>query len=235
MADIQALYLKHKEAVFLASYLVKLVEWDAKACVRLQRRGRVVGVFGAPPTGCISFIALPLQDKHEFDDSPADLELDRVVVAGRLRDVLGDVSHAPVGDASKRVQIPESVTGPMELATLPPQQGWQVEGQIAAGELGRGVRNASDHYRTRIDQTAAIAPDQSYAQRLADEIWAKPIVGTLPTRGAHTAKLLGFLAKPEVNLTVLQTKNWTRLNCPSGQVFCPEEYGSLALRLMVSN
>lgn len=232
MADIQALYLKHAEAVFLAGYLTKLVEWDAKACVRLRRKGRVVGVFGAPPTGCISFVAVPLQEQHAFDDSTPDPDLDRVVSAGRLRDVLGDVAHAPVGDSNRRMQIPEAVTGPVELAMLPPQQGWLVEGEIEAGVLDGGVQQALADYRSQIEPDS-VAPDAAAkAQRVADEIWARPIVGKLPTRGAHTAKLLGFLANPDVNVTILNTKNWTRLNSPSGQVFCPEEYGSLALRLM---
>lgn len=232
MADIQALYIKHAEAVFLARYLAKLVEWDAKACVRLRRKGRVVGVYGAPPTGCISFVALPIQEEHAFDDSTPDPDLDRVVSAGRLRDVLGDVSHAPVGDSNRRLQIPEAVTGPTELAMLPPQQGWEVEGQIGAGVLDGGVAKALDDYRSQIDPESTAPDAAARAQRVADEIWARPIVGTLPTRGAHTAKLLGFLSNPDVNITILNNRGWTRLNSPSGQVFCPEEFGSLALRLI---
>lgn len=233
MADIQAIYVKHSEAVFLARYLAKLVEWDAKACVRLRRKGRVVGVFGAPPTACITFVALPVQEDHAFDDSTPDPNLDRVVSAGRLRDVLGDVSHAPVGDSNRRLQIPEPVTGPPELALLPPQQGWEVLGQIEAGVLDGGVDKALADYRAQIDQNSDSPEAAAYAQRVADEIWARPIVASLPTRGAHTAKLLGFLSNPDVDVTILKNRGWTRLNSPSGQVFCPEEFGSLALRLMV--
>lgn len=232
MADIQALYVKHSEAVFLARYLAKLFEWDAKACVRLKRKGRVVGVFGAPPTACISFVAVPLQEEHAFDDSTPDPDLDRVVSAGRLRDCVGDVSHAPVADANHRIQLPEAVTGPPELAMLPPQQSWQVEGQIEAGVLDDGVDQALADYRAQIDPNSEAPDAAAQAQRVAGEIWARPIVGTLPTRGAHTAKLLGFLSNPDVNVTILNNAGWTRLNTPSGQIFCPEEFGSLALRLM---
>lgn len=232
MADIQAIYIKHAEAVFLARYLHKLVEWDAKACVRLQRKGRVIGVFGVPPTACISFVAIPLQEEHAFEDSTLDPNLDRVVSAGRFRDCIGDVSHAPIADANHRIQLPEAVTGPAELAMLPPQQGWQVEGHIEAGVLDGGVDQALADYRSQVEQNLGTPDAQARAQRVADEIWARPIVGKLPTRGAHTAKLLGFLANPEVNVTILNNSGWTRLNSPSGQIFCPEEFGSLALRLL---
>ena len=59
MADTAVLRMRHSEVVFLAAYLKQLVDWDARACVRIQQRGSAAGFFGAPPTGCISFIALP--------------------------------------------------------------------------------------------------------------------------------------------------------------------------------
>lgn len=235
MAQIRAVYLNHSEAVYLAGYLAQLIQWDAKACVRLIEKERTLGVFGAPPTNCVSFVALPIQEQHAFESKEPlvtfapETQLDRVVSAGRLRDVLGDVSNPPIAGASRRMQIPEEVNGPIELAMLPPMTAWQIEGEIEAGTLAEGVSEALVEYRNRIDQSNS---DQAQAQRVADEIWSRPIVGSLPTRGAHTAYLLGYLQKPDVNVSIAHNRGWTRLVAPSGQVFCPEEFGSLALRLL---
>ena len=72
------------EALVLAGHLDRLLRWDPAAAVRVQLRGRALGIYAAPPTGCLVFLALLLADD-------VDHEVDRTVPASALRAAL----HGP--------------------------------------------------------------------------------------------------------------------------------------------
>ncbi|NQU36752.1 MAG: hypothetical protein HQ526_04040 [Actinobacteria bacterium] len=213
MADQAALHMRHAEVVFLASYLNSLTEWDARAAVRIVQRDRVVGFFGAPPTGCITFIAVPLSSAGEEQE----VVHSRTVSAGRMRDVLGDVSLPPRGFAGRRLRVPDPVTGPLELLTLPPLSGWERTESTTAEALGPLVEEALGEFRRRVPQDANI--EAAAAQRVAEEIWSRPALGDVPVRAVHTAHRLGFLNKDTATVDAAQVPGWTRLATPSGQVF----------------
>ena len=223
MADQAALHMRYAEVVFLASYLNHLTEWDARASVRITQRDRVVGFFGAPPTGCITFIAVPLSSAAEEEE----VVHGRTVSAGRMRDVLGDVSRPPRGFAGRRLRVPDPVTGPLELLSLPPLSGWQGTDSTTAGALSPLIDDAMIEFRRRVPPDAGV--DAAAAQRVAEEIWSRPALSEVPIRAVHTARRLGFLAKDSASVDMAAAPGWTRLSTPSGQVFTSEGASYLTL------
>lgn len=215
--------MRHAEVVFLASYLNSLTEWDARASVRIVQKDRVVGFFGAPPTGCITFVAVPLSSAGE----PEEVVHGRTVSAGRMRDVLGDVSLPPRGFAGRRLRVPDPVTGPLELLTLPPLSGWERTGSTTAAELSPLIDGALGEFRRRVPQDANV--DAAAAQRVAEEIWSRPALDDVPMRAVHTAHRLGFLSKESATVDAAIAPGWTRLATPSGQVFTAEGTSNLTL------
>ncbi len=219
--------MRHAEVVFLASYLNNLTEWDARASVRITQRDRVVGFFGAPPTGCITFVAVPLSSAGE----PEEVVHGRTVSAGRMRDILGDVSLPPRGFAGRKLRVPDPVTGPLELLTLPPLSGWEGVGSTTAGDLNPLVEQALAEFRRRVPEGGDV--DAAAAQRVAEEIWSRPAPGGVPMRAVHTARRLGFLTNAEAQVGAATTAGWTRLATPSGQVFTPDGASNLTLGSLV--
>ena len=69
--------------------------------VRVQVRGAVLGVYAPSPLDVLAFVALPLV-------AAADESIDRTVSAGRLRDILGDVSR--LGPSTQLI-LPDEITG----------------------------------------------------------------------------------------------------------------------------
>lgn len=221
------LRMRHSEVVFLAAYLKQLVEWDARACVRIQQRGSAAGFFGAPPTGCVSFVALPLSSAGEAGSQVED----RTVSAGRLRDILGDVTVTPRGFAGRELMMPDPVSGPLELLDLPPTSGWELTAQGAAADAMPSIDTAIADFRRRIGSDAGV--DEAAAQRVANEIWSQPGWGNVPIRVLQTAKLLGFLANEEATIQTAHLDGWNRLRTGAGQVFAKAEVSNLTLSLTV--
>ncbi len=128
------LLLAGPEAAYVAAYLGRLRSFDAGATVRLQARGGVVGIYGAPERGVLALVVVPLAEP--VTGTALD-GVDRTLSAGRLRDVLGTVS----GDRVRELRLPDPVVGSAELSQLPPRSGWIVEVECSAGDVapdGRG-------------------------------------------------------------------------------------------------
>lgn len=227
MADEALLRMRHAEVVFLAAYLKQLMEWDAKACVRIKQRGGVAGIFGAPPTGCISFIAVPLSSPGE----PNERVEDRTVSAGRMRDILGDVTVAPRGFAGRQLKVPDPVSGPLELLDLPPTSGWELTAEAPAADALPSIDQAVADFKSRIEPAGSV--DDAAAQRVANEIWSRKGWSDLPIRILQTAKLLGFLSNDEAIIRSAHLPGWDRLATGAGQVFSKEENANLSLSLTV--
>lgn len=220
------LRMRQSECAFVANYLRVLVEWDARAAVRIQQRGTVVGIWGAPPTQCLTFIAVPLSSAGE------DPITDRTVSAGRLRDCLGDVSTTARGFGGRSINVPEAVVGSLELMRLPPREHWEPIKTGTAQDVVPGIDAAIGEFRQRVPQAPL---DPTSGQRVADEIWSRPGWGTIPIRALHTAKSLGFLANSQAPVQAQTQTGWTRFITASGQVFSSAEVGTLSLRLTTLN
>ncbi len=244
MVNQRSFELALADAAFVAAYLKHLVEWDARASVRVQRRGNTIGVYGAPPLGCLSLIVVPTFVAQPLPEEPAIPEdtvrsepgppaFDLTVSAGRLRDVLGDVSgparRGPF-EQIKRMTMPDAVTGPTELILLPPDGPWDNTGQTTASDLVSLVEGGVTEFRRRAPD-AAINP--THAQYTADDIWGTTAWAGLPLRALHAARLLGFLANPDAPVEAGTCYGWKRLVTPAGRVFTNTTTGLSTFSLTV--
>ena len=80
------LSLRYDEAAYVAGFLRRLVTWNPRAAVRVRVSGSSLGVLGAPPFDCLSFVAVPLASVEGADGA-----VDDIVSAGRLRGIAGDI------------------------------------------------------------------------------------------------------------------------------------------------
>lgn len=211
------LRLARDEAAFLAAFLGRIVGWDERAAVRVQARGRVVGVYAPSPLDVLAFVALPLA-------AEVDGEIDETVSAGRLRDIVGDVSRLP--DASD-VRLPDAVTGSASLAVLPPRGTWAQGERGIAGDVSPLVDGAVAEFRRTVPRSGSLN-----AELVAEAAWDAPGWGGVPMRALHAARLLGFLNHPGAKLETATISGWKRLVTPAGQIFVRNVAGPVRLSLV---
>ena len=214
------LTLRYDEAVFVAAHLRRLLAWDERTAVRIQVRGATFGLFASPPLGVTSLIVVPVADAEDADG------LDRVVSAGRLRDILGDVAKLSAAQEIP-VRIPDAVLGPPSLAMLPPREGWFPPVSTTAGDL---VTDVDESIRSLQQRTQGSL--EPFAQQIADDVWSKPGWAALPQRVLHAARQLGFLGHPGARIHASVNGPWKRLVSPAGQVFVRTETAVPALRVV---
>lgn len=190
------------EARLLAGHLQRLLRWDSRAHVRVLLRPTAVGIYSAPPTGVLSFVALP-----------------RIGSAGDGLDVTVPISellaHADPG-GSGRFTLPLGVAGPPALAVLPPADGWQLPIHAISGDVVPLVDDAVAEF----EQRAAASQD---LDALAEQIWSRSSFGGLPMRVLHTARRLGFLTEDACRISAATRTGWKRLTTIRGQVFVRTE------------
>jgi hypothetical protein len=202
-----SLELAPPEIAYVAAFLARLRSWDERAAVRLQVRGQLLGLYGSLPMDALAIVVVPLT-------SPGG-DVDVTVSAGRMRDILGDTNSlfAVGGEGSRSVRLPDPILGPQSLATLPPRSGW-APGQVG---LAAGVADLVDAavaaFRVLVPAGGSPASDLA-----ASAAWDSPGWGGVPMRGLHAASLLGFLARPEVQVRTSVAPGWCRLVTPAGQV-----------------
>ncbi len=211
------LVLARDEAAFLAAFLGRIVGWDDRAAVRVQARGRVVGVYAPSPLDVLAFVALPLA-------SEVAEETDETVSAGRLRDIVGDVSRLP--DASD-VRLPDPVTGSASLAVLPPRSTWLQGERGIAGDISPIVDDAVAEFRRTVPRSGSLN-----AELVAEAAWDAPGWGGVPMRALHAARLLGFLNHPGARIETSTISGWKRLVTPAGQIFVRNVAGPVKLSLV---
>ena len=207
-----AIALQYDEAAHLAGYTARLVAWDERAAVRVQVRGRVIGVYGAPPLDCLTLLVLPLAEPAgEGTDG-----LDTVVSAGRLRDIIGDVTSA-WGPGARVLPLPDPIGPRAELAVLPPREGWLPGEQGLAGDVAPLVAGAAAQARAALE--AAPGASEAERQSIVDDVWAQPGWGALPLPALHAARGLGFLSHDGMKVASATAPGWKRFTAPGGQVF----------------
>ena len=211
------LRLARDEAAFLAAFLARVVGWDDRAAVRVQARGRVVGVYAPSPLDALAFVALPIVD-------PVDADLDVTVSAGRLRDIIGDVSR--LSDEND-VALPDAVTGSASLAVLPPRDTWLQGERGIAGDIAPLVDAAVEKFRASVPRQGSF-----HAELVAEATWDAPGWGGVPMRALHAARLLGFLNHPGAHVQTSTINGWKRLTTPAGQIFVRNVSGPVKLSLV---
>jgi len=203
------LSLRHDEAAYLAAYLRRLMMWDERTCVRLQVSGGSLGVYGVPPLDCLAFIAVPLDGDHSEP-------LDRVVSAGRLRDVLGEVSPIRWG-ASRSFPVPDDVGAVAALSVLPPRGPWLPAERGLAGDVRPIVAAGVEEFRAKAEPWGDSSPADLEA--LARDVWSRPGWGGLPLASLHAASLLGFIPHDGLQVSTSTCEGWKRFAAPGGMTF----------------
>lgn len=187
----------------LGGYLTRLLRYDRRAIVRVRADGGVLGTFGHPPFGEAGSGVITLRTTALAEPT----ELDATVSAGQLLEGIDE-------DAS--VRVPASVTGPGWAGMLPPRTGWQLLDELALPDVAREVAAGVAEFR------AGTVPDTPRAEldRIAADIWNRPIAEHIPLRAAHAAHALGFLGPldPNARVAVLRAGGWLRLEAPYGSV-----------------
>ena len=212
-----AIRLGKDELLHLASFLGRITGWDERAAVRVQARGGVVGIFAPCPLDVLVFVALPLA-------VPVADPIDTTVSAGRLRDIIADVSRlGPDTDLS----LPDPVTGSSSLAVLPALTPWSPGERGVAGDVMPKIDAAVAAFRASVPSTGSF-----HAELVAGATWDAPGWGGLPMRALHAARLVGFLSHPGAHIESATTGGWKRLSTPGGQVFVRNTSGPPRLTLV---
>jgi hypothetical protein len=222
------LRLGYQEAAFLAGFLARLDRWEPGAAVRVQVRGGTLGVYAAPPLGCLLLLVLPTVGPPAADaatdaggdasgDAGSDAGADDVVLAGRLRDILGDVSARRGPDDVRDVRLPDAVGPRQELALLPPRDGWLPGDRGVAGDVLPRVDQAVADFRTRSLAPPGKSPAELKA--LAEHVWAGPGWAGVPVQALHAAVAMGLLPHRGMRIAASTAPGWKRLTTPVGQVF----------------
>ncbi|MEN9710287.1 MAG: hypothetical protein RL441_279 [Actinomycetota bacterium] len=204
------LVLKYQEAVHVAAFLKRITSWDASSVVRIQTKGRVAGLWGTSPMGCLVFIAVPMSETPE-------VAVDTVVFAGRLRDILGDLSVPNSDNHELAYRLPEDLPLTAQLAQLPPAGAWVLAERMAAAAAADLVDAAIADYH----QQAEMFPgaDRAFLDQIAETIWARPGVAAFPLKALHAARSLGFLGHANAHVEFAALDGWKRLATPAGHVF----------------
>ncbi len=211
------LRLARDETLHLAAYLGRIVSWDERAAVRIQARGGVVGIYAPSPLDVLVLVVMPLA-------SPLEAPIDTTVSAGRLRDIIGDVTRlAPDTDLA----LPDPVTGSASLAVLPPSSPWAPGERGMAGDVVPRIEAAVAQFRSSVPPTGSF-----HAELVAEAAWDAAGWGGLPMRALHAARLLGFLAHPGARIESATISGWKRLVTPAGQVFVRSSAGPARLSLV---
>jgi len=203
---VAALPLAKGEATYLAAFLSRVAGWDERAAVRLQVRRGHVGCYAPSPLDVLALVVVPLGAGADALDG-----LDATVSAGRLRDIVGDVSQL---SGAVEIAVPDAITGSPSLAVLPPVGPWSPGERGVAGDLVPKVDAAVAAFRASVPASGSF-----HAELVAEAAWDAPGWGGVPMRALHAAKLLGFLAHAGARVETGNAPGWKRLMTPGGQVF----------------
>jgi len=185
----------------LHGYLTRLVRLDPRACVRLQGRQQVLGVWAGPPLDVVTLRPVALAE-------PCG-DLDVTVSAQRL------LERMTTGQ--EPVELPPPVPGPSWAGLLPPRSGWTAVATVPAGAVHDAVRVGVDAFTRRVRVLAEADRTRGRLDTVATEIWGRPVVAGVPLRLAHAADLTGLLGR-DGEVTALAAGTWLRLSCPGGSV-----------------
>lgn len=223
MAVQSPIELKYEEAVHLAGVLRNLTRWDAAAVIRIQTRGKIAGIWAKTPMGCLVFIAIPLASE------PA-MPVDSVVFAGRLRDILGDLSSISDSNRVKSYSLPDDLGRPLEYAEMPPESKWIQGEKMTCGNLNDAVEKTISEYHSQISMFPNA--DNKLRDYVANQVWQGKSISGFPLRAIHVARQLGFLAHTNALANFQNVDGWKRLSTPGGQVYFDDRPKKNKLRVV---
>ena len=217
--------LRYYEAAHFAIFSRKIAAWDSLGTLRLQSRGKVIGIWAHTPMDCLVFIALPLVE--EIDEN-----FDRIISASRMRDVLGDLSKPNEANRIAEYRLPDEFPLSEQLSNLPPEgvRPWIQGEKMTCDALISTVESAIQDYHHQLSLYPSAT--QLMKDNIATQIWKKPGIAGFPLRGLHAARQLGFIAHKNARAEFATLESWKRLITPAGQVFVDERVKKAKLRVI---
>jgi len=202
------------EAADLGGYLTRLLRFDKAAAVRVVASGAAVGVYGRPPFDVLTLRTLALAADESTSRttgaaSPADLD---VTVSA------GDLLHAIAPDGT--LALPRPLAGATAwTGFLPPRTGWQPVGELPVAEVETAALAAIGEFKQRAETIPDRERTRAAVDRVAAEIWDRPLSLGLPVRAAHAARAMGFLGPAQSAATAVRSAGrWLRLDAPYGTI-----------------
>ncbi|OLE23763.1 MAG: hypothetical protein AUG49_15150 [Catenulispora sp. 13_1_20CM_3_70_7] len=118
----------------------------------------------------------------------------------------------------------EALPRPLAGATawtgfLPPRTGWQPVGELPVAEVETAALAAIGEFKQRAETIPDRERTRAAVDRVAAEIWDRPLSLGLPVRAAHAARAMGFLGPAQSAATAVRSAGrWLRLDAPYGTI-----------------
>ena len=213
------------EAADLGGYLTRLLRFDKAAAVRLVVSGSAAGVYGNPPFDVLTLrtvaLATAKPEAGGAGESGPAVSLDITVSAG-------DLLHAIADDGS--LALPRPLAGATAwTGFLPPRAGWQTVGELPVAEVDTAALAGIAEFKARAEAIPDQERTRAAVDRIAAEVWDRPLTFGLPVRAAHAARAMAFLGPvSSASVAVRSAGRWLRLDAPFGTVVLRTGSGLLA-------
>jgi hypothetical protein len=150
-----------------------------------------------------------------------DLDVDVTVSAG-------DLLHAIADDGS--LALPRPLAGATAwTGFLPPRTGWQTVGELPVAEVETAALAGIAEFKARAEAIPDGERTRASVDRIATEIWDRPLTFGLPVRAAHAARAMAFLGQAQSASAVVRSAGrWLRLDAPFGTIVVRTGSGLLA-------
>jgi hypothetical protein len=183
----------------LAVFAERAARHDPGTPVRLVAAGTTLAAFVSTSFECLGLRATRLRQ-------PADLDL-LVEAVG-----LGARARAAVNG---RLTLPPRLPDLLWTSPLPPRSGWAEVGRLDVAEVAARVEDDTAEFTREAQQVPAGRGANAALEGIAADLWARPLLGSAPSRLAHTAHYLGFL--PDFGEAVVRASGpWHRLDTSAG-------------------
>ena len=169
-------------------------------------------------------IRMPTPRHHDAgtgSDIDIAIDLDITVSAG-------DLLHAIADDGS--LSLPRPLAGATSwTGFLPPRVGWQTVGELPVAEVETAALAGIAEFKERAEAIADQERTRAAVDRIAAEIWDRPLTFGLPVRAAHAARAMAFLGQAQSASAVVRSAGrWLRLDAPFGTIVLRTGSGLLA-------
>jgi hypothetical protein len=228
------------EAEDLGGYLTRLLRFDKAAAVRVVATGRAIGVYGQPPFDVLTLRTLALvpavaasdeagpDTDTDTDSATATVTEPNATAAPRdfttpgpdvdVTVSAGDLLHAIAPDGA--LPLPRPLAGATAwTGFLPPRTGWQLVGSLSVADAEAAALAGIAAFKERAEAIPDPERTRAAVDRVAAEIWDRPLGYGLPVRAAHAARAMAFLGPaPSATVTVRSAGRWLRLDAPYGTI-----------------
>ena len=184
------------EAEDLGGYLTRLLRFDKAAAVRVVASGAAVGVDGHTlfDVRTLWTLSLALHSSSALDPGPAGATVTLAPPASEVDITVsaGDLLHAIAPDGA--LPLPRPLAGATAwTGFLPPRTGWRRTGELLVSDVQAAALAGIAAFKERAEAIPDQQRTRAAVDRIAADIWDRPLGLGLPVRAAHAARALAFL------------------------------------------